>query len=308
MERNNNNYDAFMNLSHALEPDFKWWGENILSRVKNVDYTPYAKVIFSDASLTGWGAVCNGKKANGAWTSEEKNFHINLLELKAVFFGLKCFATKDKNCSILLRVDNTTAISYINKMGGTRFAHLHSAAREIWQFCEERNIWIFASYISSSNNFEADEESRRVEPETEYSLSDSSFEVIIKRWNRPEIDLFASRSNAKCNRYISWKRDPSSEAIDAFTLSWANLFFYAFPPFSIILKVLRKIKRDKAEGIVVVPDWPNQPWFPLFNSLLSSKPIVLKPNYNLLTSSNRNSHPMWNSLFLVAAKLSAKHC
>ncbi|KAL7300728.1 hypothetical protein TKK_0006707 [Trichogramma kaykai] len=121
-------------------------------------------------------------------------------------------------------------------MGGTRFAHLHSAAREIWQFCEERNIWIFASYISSSNNFEADEESRRVEPETEYSLSDSSFEVIIKRWNRPEIDLFASRSNAKCNRYVSWKRDPSSEAIDAFTLSWANLFFYAFPPFSIILK------------------------------------------------------------------------
>ncbi|CAB0037990.1 unnamed protein product [Trichogramma brassicae] len=43
LETNNDNYDAFMDLNHALEPDFKWWSENILSRVKNVDCAPYAK-------------------------------------------------------------------------------------------------------------------------------------------------------------------------------------------------------------------------------------------------------------------------
>lgn len=35
-----------------------------------------------------------------------------------------------------------------------------------------------------------------------------------------------------------------------------HIFFYAF---SIILKVLRKIVTDNAEGIVVVPQWPTQP-------------------------------------------------
>lgn len=40
--------------------------------------------------------------------------------------------------------------------------------------------------------------------------------------------------------------DLHSIAIDAFTLSWTQLDFYAFPPFCIINKVLNKIVSDKA--------------------------------------------------------------
>lgn len=50
--------------------------------------------------------------------------------------------------------------------------------------------------------------------------------------------MFASRVNAKCKRYVSWKEDPKSFAIDAFTSSWKQNFFYAFPPLSIILRSL----------------------------------------------------------------------
>ena len=39
--------------------------------------------------------------------------------------------------------------------------------------------------------------------------------------------------------------DPTAEAIDAFTLNWHTLKFYAFPPFSIMPKVLKKIQTDK---------------------------------------------------------------
>lgn len=31
-----------------------------------------------------------------------------------------------------------------------------------------------------------------------------------------------------------------------------------------LLRVIQKIIHDRAEGIVVVPWWPSQPWFPLF--------------------------------------------
>lgn len=78
-------------------------------------------VIFTDASLTGWGAVCETKRVNGFWTLQEKSKHINYPELLAVFFALKCLASNWHDCHILLRIDNTTAISYINRMGGIQY-------------------------------------------------------------------------------------------------------------------------------------------------------------------------------------------
>ena len=51
-----------------------------------------------------------------------------------------------------------------------------------------------------------------------------------------EIDLFASRINNQFTKYVSYKPDPSALAIDAFTLDWSKLMFYAFPPFSVILE------------------------------------------------------------------------
>ena len=63
------------------------------------------------------------------------------------------------------------------------------------------------------------------------------------KWN-----LFASRLNAKCPTFISWKPQPGAWAIDAFTISWRHISFYAFPPFRIIGKVLAKIQKDEARG------------------------------------------------------------
>ena len=37
-----------------------------------------------------------------------------------------------------------------------------------------------------------------------------------------------------CLQYISWKPDPQAYAVDAFTQNWADMKFYAFPPFSLI--------------------------------------------------------------------------
>lgn len=92
-----------------------------------------------------------------------------------------------------------------------------------------------------------------------WELADDAFQVICKKFNRPEIDLFASRLNKKCSKFVSWHNDPEAFRVDAFTLKWSTYFFYAFPPFCLILKVLQKIILDKAEGIVLVPLWPTQP-------------------------------------------------
>lgn len=91
-----------------------------------------------------------------------------------------------------MRIDNIRTMAYINKKGGVQYPQLNESAKKIWNWCEERDLWVFALYISSKDNVDADFESRRLEPETEYTLSDKAFREIIKRFGQPDIDLFAT--------------------------------------------------------------------------------------------------------------------
>lgn len=299
---NNNDYDAKIKPSNLILEDLYWWATNIHSTYSPMRYSHFEHEIYTDASGTGWGAVCGNNRTNGRWKVDEIDLHINYLELQAVFLGLKSFAQQITNCAILLRVDNTTAISYVNRMGGIQFPHLNNLSRLIWQWCEERNVWIFASYVNTKENI-ADSESRIINPDTEWELSDTAFQTIVGRFGQPEIDLFASRANAKCENYVSWKPDPDAVIVDAFTISWRKTYFYAFPPFSVMLKCLRKIIDDQANGILVFPDWPSQPWYPLLQSLLASEILYFRPNKSLLNSRFREQHPMHANLTLGVARL-----
>ena len=208
---------------------------------------------------------------------------------------------------LLLRIDNTTALAYVNNMGETHVSELNDVAQEIWNWCEDRKLWIYASYIPSKENRETDQESRVEKETTEWELADSAFKFIEEVYGPFQIDLFATRINTKCKIYCSWYRDPDATFIDAFTFSWHNWLFYAFPPFAMILKTLRKIIQDKAEGVLVVPLWVTQPWFPVFSSILIEKPIILNASFDLLTSPFRpQGHPLASKRTLVAGKLSGK--
>lgn len=297
-------YSGHMTLPSHLQCDFKWWLNKIDRAVNPIRDDNYCVEIFSDASKTGWGVACGGETASGRWSDEESKEHINSLELKAAYFGLQVFARNLHDCQILLRIDNTTAISYVNRMGGVRFTHLNIISRNLWQFCEERRIFVFASYISSQDNEIADAESRRQHPDIEWELSAEAFSMITSKLGTPEIYLFASRTNNKCYRYVSWQRDPGACTINAFTIDWKDCNFYAFPPFATMLKVLKKIITDGAEGIVVAPVWPTQPWFPLYQSLLCSDPLILDPTDMVLFSSINSA--IQPTLTLMAGRLSGR--
>lgn len=305
LQNSNGNYNSVMKISQNIIPDINWWIEHLKIATNQIRFDNYDLEIFTDASLTGWGVFCNGLSSRGFWSVNERNHHINYLELLAVFFGLKCFANTVSNCSILCRVDNSTAMAYVNRMGSIKYPKLNSITRTIWQWCEKRNIFIHASYIKSKDNVEADTASRFLQIDTEWSINKLSFNQIVKSFGSPTIDLFASRINKKCIKYVSWLRDPDAFAVDAFTLFWGNFYFYAFPPFSIILRTVQKIINDKAEGIMVVPVWPAQPWYPIFTALLSRQPLIFKPSLNLL-SFGRIPHPLSEKLSLMAGQLSGK--
>ena len=119
------------------------------------------------------------------------------------------------------------------------------------------------------------------------------------------IDLFATRINTQLQRFFSFRPDPEAEAIDAFTMDWGGVEFYAFPPFIIVDMVLQKIRSDNATGILIVPDWPNQHWYHAFSSMVVRE-IILYPRKHLLylPSNSSLAHPLSKHLSLRAALVS----
>ena len=67
-------------------------------------------------------------------------------------------------------------------------------------------------------------------------------------------------------------------AVNAFSLTWNNNYFYMFSPFSLAGHVLAKVNRDKAKAVIVVPDWPTQYWYPQLMQMTSHKPLYFRPS------------------------------
>ena len=107
-------------LAHSAKEELKWWQEHLTKWngrcliAKSPDM-----VIETDASTTGRGACCQGVQTGGPWSQTERDKHINWLELPAANLAVKSFVKGKKNILIHLRMDNTTALTYINKCGET---------------------------------------------------------------------------------------------------------------------------------------------------------------------------------------------
>jgi hypothetical protein len=68
--------------------------------------------------------------------------------------------------------------------------------------------------------------------------------------------------------FCSWKPQPGASNINAFSLNWSTFFGYAFPPFSLILKCLEKIRREQACVCFVCQIWSTQPWSNSFRAVV----------------------------------------
>ena len=185
----------------------------------------------------------------------ERISHINSLELLAAFLCLKSFCKNKPGIHVLLRLDNSTAVAYINKKGGMVSKYCNDLAFDIWSWAVKKDIWLSASHVPGVENNIADLKSRYFYDNKEWSLNPYMFEKVCEKFGKPEIDLFATRLNAKCELYVSFKPDPNAFAVDAFTQNWNDIKGYAFPPFSLIGRILAKIKGDKALVTVIVPCW-----------------------------------------------------
>ena len=262
--------------------------------------------VTTDASHTGWGGHCRGRIAYGDWSRYRVLPHINVLEFQAVILSLHHFLPLVRHRTVLIRTDNITVAAYINKQGGTHSTRLNTLA-ELWTWCRRRDIIPTASYIPGQDNLIADFLSRgRVLP-SEWTLHPQVMATILRTFGPLHVDLFASVLNAQLRRYCTKALDPAAWRIDAFSFRWEGFRGYAFPPISLIPRILQKVRQDRATILLIAPWWPKRTWFLEMTTLITGYPRILPVPRDVISQPISGTlHPRPASLHLTAWPLSGR--
>jgi hypothetical protein len=89
----------------------------------------------------------------------------------------------------------------------------------------------------------------------EWSIGRSAFSEIERKNGPFSGDLFASRENAKCNRFFAFTHSQGCSGVDAFARLWNGERAYLAPPVSLIVRAVKKISISVMTGVLVIPLW-----------------------------------------------------
>ena len=291
LKRHQGDYKQMISLSDRARKDLTWWFENLDNSFVNVSEKIPDRDVTCDASNTGWGGWIGSQSAKGQWSSGEKELHINEKELYAVLFTLQSLCRNISHRVLRVSSDNTVTVAYINNMGG-KIQSCFDIARKIWNWAYESHNWLIAVHIPGKANVQADSLSRSLTVNTEWSLNDKVFKKILSHYTWLQFDLFASRLNNKLQHYASWLPDPGAQMCDAFSFRWNDLGGYAFPPFSLVGRVLKKVQEERSKIVIVAPDWPTSFWYSRLFEMAADPPFYISGAKTLLTNPLEEGQPL----------------
>ena len=233
-----------------------FWRDNFDNSVYLI-WSPSPKpeaLSFSDASESGWGgftAQVGGKVAVGSWSLEEMGICSTFRELRATRHVLESLAPHLKGSEVLHRIDNenTEIIPSI----GSRKADLHDEAVSIYKLCQAYDICMTVEWVSRDYNVVADELSQ-IEDANDYMLDRSCFMSLDRLWEPYLADRFGTEGTKQLDRFCSRFLNPGCEAADAFTVSWAGVNNWLFPPPFLVPHALQHMSVDKEDVTLLVPE------------------------------------------------------
>ncbi|XP_077306677.1 ubiquitin-conjugating enzyme E2 U isoform X1 [Lithobates pipiens] len=289
-------------ISRSVKRSVWWWThQNNLEKYKPI-VPPDPEVVTSDACQSGWGGHYQDLAVQGQWQFQALGVVSNILELRAAFHALTAFTSLLSGKSVLIRMDNKVAVSYVQRQGGTRSVTLMEEVRPILEWAQVHLTDLRAVYVPATQNALAKYLSRKSLSNNEWSLSPQIFSLLTETWGTPEIDLAATPLNTKCHRFLSRNPSPSAEGIDCLIHPWNFKLGYIFPPTPLIARFLSRLRRSSVTIIAVIPFWPRRPWFTTLLQL-SVQPPILLPLEPDLFSQGQSLHPAPERLHLMAWKL-----
>ena len=188
--------------------DLEWWiaPGRLQAGISLAQVNPHLD-FWSDAPDVGWGTHLLDAAASSLWSPEEAQLSINARELLAVEYGLWHFHLIVANSTVAVFADNSTALAYLRKQGGTRSPVLNSIAQRILRWAESIDLVLAPQFIQDKNNVRADSLSRPNQVQgSEWTLKWEVFWELNNNW-LVMIDLFTTSLNHCCSLYFSPFRD-----------------------------------------------------------------------------------------------------
>ena len=197
--------------------------------------------------------------------------------MKALILALQTFRDVVTNQRVTAMCDNSTVVAYVCKQGGTVSDSLCELTGQLLRWTEAHNVLLEARYLPGQSNVLVDLLSRRNQVlAVEWSLLPQVAKKIIRTWGSPTIDLFATHINAKLPLYCSLIPDPQAVFEDTFRHPWNHLDAYAFPPFSLVDRVVARVRETPNLSMTLIaPLWPEKSWFADLLLLLTQTPLAL---------------------------------
>ena len=242
--------------------DLQWWSDDshlLVGLPLGEDHPDL--FLFSDASDQGWGTALGALHLSGLWSPLCSRFSINQRELLAILSAIQGFLPYLWDRSVAVYSDNSTALAYLRKQGGTRLSSLNTVAQELLR--ESQSVQRLPQFIPGHLNVLADALSRcSLILGSEWTLCPQAVSELLRHWPA-NIDLFATTLDHRLPVYFSPMYDPQSAGTDAMLQSWDGVQAYTLPPFSLFPRVLAKFRASRGpELTLVAPFWPQHHWFP----------------------------------------------
>jgi hypothetical protein len=128
------------------------------------------------------------------------------------------------------------------------------------------------------------------------------FQAIAARWGLPMINLFASNASKQTKRFYSWNAFDIPEGVDDLSQRWDFPLAYAFPPITLLKRVVKKLETSRGTFIMVSSFWKAQTWLA---SLLTLKVLEVCRLEDLVTDlTTGKPPPILHNLHLVAWRIS----
>ncbi len=148
----------------------------------------------------------------------------------------------------------------------------------MWAFPRLASIRVM--YVPGVSNLMADFLSHHRPFPGEWRLNPEVVQMIWHRFGRANVDPFTSEINTLPSVVLMNRKVPLGQ--DRLAHTWPDLLLYVFPPTPLILPSLHRIWRGHYKVLLVAPNWPGKPWFPLLYKLLRGKPWSLPKRQDLL--------------------------
>ncbi len=173
--------------------DLLWLKQGVI-----LDTAHRRKVVTTDASNKGWGALCKGKPTFGLWSEEESGLHINCLEMLAVCHACQFFLVDIRGHEVLVCSDSRSVVSYINHQGGLVSKCLCTLVNDLLVWAQTNLRSLKATHVPSKMNQGADMLSSNNVSSEEWMLHPLAVQKIWQVFGRARVDLFASEDNSHC--------------------------------------------------------------------------------------------------------------